>query len=703
MTKVKDDYTIDDIIKIVETYLKSDNLFLIKETYDYVFSYLSDELKHDILNVAYILTTVNADIETIMASFLYHMFTNDLVPRSELEKRFDNIVVRLAYGIYKLNKISFSTENDYLIEYYKKVIVGMSEDVRMIIVSLSERVSLMRGLGKFSREEQKRLAKETLEIFAPIAHHLGIYKLKSELEDLSLRYLKPEVFYDIVEKLSSTKKERDNIISEMMKEVSAILNDHAISHEIKGRSKSIYSIYNKLDKGRKFSDIYDLLALRILVKDESECYLVLGLIHSKFKPIPKRFKDFIAMPKSNGYQSLHTTVFGVNNELFEIQIRTHEMNEVAENGLAAHWSYKEHRNAYNLSSTDAKLEFFKAVIDMNNNETNKEVIHETIKEDGLDDNIYVFTPKGDVIELPKGSTPVDFAYRVHSKIGDSMVGAMVNNTIVPLNYILQDNDVVKINTSKSSLGPSEGWLSFVKLIQTKNKIRSFFAKSRREELMNLGKELLEKELRKRKIPLTDFYQEKNIKKIIHELKLSSLDNIYVNIGNNKFNPRYIINLIYKEEDDDNNVLLKPIQKNELDINVAGLSDIKVNIASCCKPIPGDDIKGYITKSNGITVHRSECVNVIHVDDRIVDVCFNGVTKNKYLTTIDVSLKNNQNRLGDILNKITTRGFHIESVRTLYKDNGIIYIIDLYVMNLDSLNKLINDLQKLRYVKEVERD
>ena len=703
MTKVKNDYTIDDIIKIVETYLKSDNLYLIKETYGYVLPYLTDELKQNILNVAYILTTVNADIETIIASFLYHLFMDDLVPRSELEKRFDNSVVRLAYGIYKLNKISFSTENDYLIEYYKKIIVGMSEDVRMIIVSLSERVSLMRTLSTFSREEQKSLAKETLEIFAPIAHHLGVYKLKSELEDLSLRYLKPDVFYDIVEKLSSTKKDRDNIINDMMNEVSLILTDHLINHEIKGRSKSIYSIYNKLDKGRKFSDIYDLLALRILVNNESECYLVLGLIHSKFKPIAKRFKDFIAMPKSNGYQSLHTTVFGVNNELFEIQIRTHDMNEVAENGLAAHWSYKEHRNAYNLSSTDAKLEFFKAVIDMNNSESNKEIIHETIKEDGLDDNIYVFTPKEDVIELPKGSTPVDFAYRVHSKIGDSMVGAMVNNSIVPLNYILQDNDVVKINTSKSSIGPSEGWLSFVKLTQTKNKIRSFFAKSRKEELISLGKEMLEKELRKRKISISDFYQEKNIKKIIHELKISSLENIYINIGNNKYNPHYVINIVYKEEMDDNNLLLKPVLKNELDINVAGLSDIKVNIASCCNPIPGDDITGYITKSNGITIHRSECMNVIHVDDRIVEVCFNGVTKNKYLTTIDISLKNNQNRLGDILNKITSRNFHIESVRTLYKDNGIIYKIDLYVLNLDSLNKLINDLQKLRYVKEVVRD
>ena len=702
MTKVKNDYTINDIIKIVKTYIKSDNTSLILDSFNYVSSFIDEESKQNILNVAYILTTVNADIDTITASFLYRLFMNNSVSRSELENKFDFVIVRLAYGIYKLNKISFSTENDYLIEYYKKVIVGMSEDVRVIIVSLSERVNLMRTLSGYTRDEQKRIAKETLEIFAPIAHHLGVYKLKSELEDLSLRYLKPDVFYDIVEKLDTTKVERDNVINEMMREVSELLSSHSIKFEIKGRSKSIYSIYNKLDKGRKFSDIYDLLALRILVKEESECYLVLGLIHSKFKPIAKRFKDFIAMPKSNGYQSLHTTVFGYNNELFEIQIRTHDMNEVAENGLAAHWSYKEQKSAYNLSSTDAKLEFFKAVIDMNNDNT-KEIIHESIKEDGLDDNIYVFTPKGDVIELPKGSTPVDFAYRVHSKIGDSMVGALVNNSIVPLNYILQDGDVVKINTSKSSMGPSEGWLSFVKLTQTKNKIRAFFAKSRKEELLNLGKEMLEKELRKRKIAINDFYEEKNIKKVLKELKLNSLDNIYLNIGNNKYNPRYVINIIYKEELDDNNLLLKPIQKNELDINVSGLSDVKVNIASCCNPIPGDEIVGYITKNNGITIHRNNCYNLIHVDDRIIDVRFNAVTKNKYLTTIDVSLKNNQNRLGDILNKITSRNFRIDSVHTIYKDNGIIYKIDLYVLDLNSLNKLIIDLSKLRYVKEVVRD
>ena len=701
MTKKKNDYTIKDINDIVKTYLKSD-LSILNKAYNYVLKYLYEDEIKSILNIASILTTIYSDQETIAASFLYRLFIDDRVLRSELEKEFDISLIKLAYGIYKLNKITFSTDNDYLVEYYKKVIVGMSEDVRVITVSLSERVNIMRELGTFEVSKQKKIAKETLEIFAPLAHHLGIYKLKSELEDLSLRYLKPEVYYDIVEKLKSTKRDRDNVINEMMSEVSSLLIDHNIDFEIKGRSKSIYSIYNKLDKGRKFSDIYDLLALRILVSNEQECYLVLGLIHSKFKPIAKRFKDFIAMPKSNGYQSLHTTVFGVNNDLFEIQIRTHAMNEVAENGLASHWSYKENKNTYNLSSTDAKLGFFKAVIDMNQNDVNDEVFYNTIKEDSQEDNIYVFTPKGDVIELPKGSTPVDFAYRVHSKIGDSMIGALVNNMIVPMNYLLQDGDVVKINTSKSS-SPSLGWLDFVKLTQTKNKIKAYFTKSRKEELINLGKEILEKELRKRKISINEFYSNQNIKQLIKELKVNDLDNILINIGNNKFNPRYVINVIYKEEEEVKDVNNKPIIKNELDINVSGLTDVKVNIASCCKPIPGDDIVGYITKNNGITIHRETCKNLIHLEERIVDVTFNVVTKNRYLTCLLIDLKNNQSHLGDILNKITSRGITIEGVNVIYKDNKMVYKLSLYVMNLESLEKLINDILKLRYVYSVERE
>ena len=700
MTKIKKDYKINDIIDFVKKY-STEKIDLINKSYYYAKDILTDVRLQDALNVCYLLTSVQADAETIAACILSYLFQDDLIKRNEVEKEFDFNIVKLAYNINKLKKISLSTENDYLIEYYKKIIVGMTEDVRVIIVALADRVYLMHGLKNEDINNAKRIAKETLEIFAPLAHHLGVYRLKSELEDMSLRYLKPDVYYDIVEKLNGTKVERDNIINEMMREVSDLLTEHNIIHEIKGRSKSIYSIYNKLAKGRKFSDIYDLLALRILVQNESECYLVLGLIHSKFKPIAKRFKDFIAMPKSNGYQSLHTTVFGINNELFEIQIRTYEMNDIAENGVAAHWSYKENKSAFNLSRTDAKLEFFKAVIDMNQNEYNNDNIYNTIREENSDDNIYVFTPKGDVIELPRGSTPVDFAYRVHTKIGDTMIGALVNNQIVPLNKELQDGDVVKINTSKSSPGPSEGWLSFVRLTQTKNKIKSFFAKSRRDDLINFGKESLEKELRRRKISINSFLSNDNIKKILKETKEKDIDTIYLEIGSNKYNSKYIVNIISEEEDEPiiNN---GTITRNELDINVSGISDVKVNLASCCMPIPGDNIVGYITKNNGITIHRENCSNLIHLEDRIVDVRFNEVTKNNYITSILITLKNNQNRLGDVLNKISGKNLIIDSVNTLYKDNICSYRINLYVKNLDSLTKLINDLLKIRYVKSVER-
>ncbi len=708
LSQVKEEITIDEILSKARAYIEDEEqINIIKKAYQFA------KLKHDgqfrksgeayiyhPMNVALILISVYADYETISAGLLHDVLEDCDCTPEEMEKEFGPHITKLVQGVTKLSLIHFSTENEYLIEYYKKIIVGMSEDVRVIIIKLADRLHNMRTLWAIPEDRQKVKAHEALDILAPIAHHLGIHKIKSELEDLSLRYLKPDVFYDIAEKLNKTKLERDKTVYDMQTEVSDLLTEHHIPHEIKGRAKSIYSIYNKLDKGKKFSDIYDLLALRILVDTDAECYLVLGLIHSRFKLIAKRFKDFIAMPKSNGYQSLHTTVFGVNNELYEIQIRTYEMNEVAENGLAAHWSYKEHRNAFNLSNTDAKLEFFKAVIDTSKNSEYENF--NPVHDDSLYDNIYVFTPKGDVIELPKGSTPVDFAYKVHTKIGDSMVGALVNNQIVPLNYILQDSDVIKINTSKSSPGPSEDWLSFVKLSATKSKIKNFFAKTRKDELISSGKELLDKELRKKKISVTEFYSDDNIKKILKELKISSPEELYIEIASNKYTPKAIINIIYPKEEKTEVNVNKNIIKNELDINVSGLSDIRVSIASCCLPLPGDEIVGYITRNNGITIHRKSCSNLLHLEERMVEVSFNKVTKNKYLTSIDITLRDNENRLLDILNKFQTKNLVVDEIKTFYHDNVISYNLSFYVPNVEYLEKLIGELKLTKYVKEVVR-
>lgn len=696
MEKIK--YTIDEIIKQIKKYLDFDEVILY-DTFDFIKDYFDDNILDDLLEISYILTTVYADIETILASFLYKLLSIDKSLESVIESKYSLEIFKIVKGTYKLDKIIYSTENEYLIEYYKKVIVGMTEDVRVIMINLASRVSLMRNISKYKRDEQKKIAKESLEIVAPIAHHLGIYKLKSELEDLSLKVLKPDVYYDIVKELNSTKLERDDLILKMTMEVKEILDSHSINYEIKGRSKSIYSIYNKLDKGRKFNDIYDLFALRIMVMDEATCYLVLGLIHSKFRPIPKRFKDFIAMPKNNGYQSLHTTVFGVSNTLFEIQIRTFLMNEVAENGLAAHWSYKEHRNASELSSTDQKLEFFKTVIDNYQNNVDTNIIEE-FKDEKTHGNIYVFTPKGDVFELPYGSTPIDFAYKIHTKVGEEMVGAIVNNKIVPLNYVLEDNDVVKINTSKSSTGPKLSWLRIAKLNQTKNKIKSYFGKERKEEIISYGLELFDKYLKKKHIIKNELFKEENLNKILKEFKCSDLNELYLNIGNNKFSPKSVVELIYPIKSDINIKKEKNISNNT-DIIVSGIDNIKVNIASCCNIIPGDSIVGLITKTNGITIHNKDCLNIKNKDN-LINVYFKEETKNKYLTKIKIYTKDNISHLADIINKLSSSGIIVNNVKTSIIDLKFIYEISFKVKNKGELDNIFRSLLKLDYINNIER-
>ena len=713
MTKGKKTYTIDDLIEKVRTYITdSSDIELINKSYLYAkdkhsrqYRTSGEEYINHPLATAVILTSVYADTETICAGLLHDVLEDTDTTKQELEDEFGREIANLVYGVSKISRIHFSTENEALVEYYKKIIVGMSEDVRVIIIKLADRLHNMRTLWALPEDRRKAKAKETLEILAPIAHHLGIHKIKSELEDLSLRYLKPDVFYDIAEKLNNTKLERDNVVAEMLTSVSNILTEHNIKHEIKGRSKSIYSIYKKLEKGRKFSDIYDLLALRVLVETEQECYTIIGLIHSKYKPIPKRFKDYIAMPKANGYQSLHTTVFGIDGYLFEIQIRTHEMDEIAENGVASHWAYKEHKDLTKQSqnSTEAKLQFFKAIIELNEDKMSSEDFVNSVKNEVLNDNIYVFSPKGDIFELPKGSTPIDFAYRIHTRVGETMVGAIVNNNIVPLDYELKDNDIVKINTNKNSQGPSKEWLKIARTTQAKNKIRSFFSKSEKEIYIERGKDALEKELRKRKLSFQDFFTDENLKVILEDIKEESIDDLYLVVGNNKYSPNYIVNLIDKQEEEIKDIKLKPIPKNtDADIIVEGIDNIKVNLANCCNPLPGDEIIGYITKGNGISIHRKNCPNVYNLEERIVDVSWNSTINNKYLATIMIYSKPYDKALLEIMQKATVSNISIDSMRTINKIDDILYELDIWVNNLEHLNNFIRDLNNLSYIDNVVR-
>ena len=707
-------YTIDDLVEKASSYInKEEELQKIRDAFEYCkekhagqFRQSGEPYYYHPLSTAVILTTVYADCDTICAGLLHDVIEDCGVTKQELEELYGSTVANLVYGVTKISKIHFSTENEALIEYYKKIIVGMSEDVRVIIIKLADRLHNMRTLWAKSEDKQKKIARETLDILAPIAHHLGIHKIKSELEDLSLRYLKPNVFYDIADKLNNTKLERDKVVIDMINSVSNLLKENNIEHEIKGRSKSIYSIYKKLEKGRKFSDIYDLLALRILVDNVQQCYSIIGMIHAKYKPIPKRFKDYIAMPKVNGYQSLHTTVFGIDGYLFEIQIRTHSMDEVAENGVASHWAYKENKNLNQTgtNSTEAKLQFFKSIVELNEDKMSSEEFVNSVKNEILNNNIYVFTPKGDIYELPKGSTPIDFAYCIHTRVGETMVGAIVNDSIVPLDYELQDNDIVKINTNKNSAGPSKEWLNIVKTTRARNKIRTFFTKGEKENYIERGKAELEKELRKRKLAFNEFLNEENTAEIFKTAKVTDLNDLYLNIGNGKFSGAYVVNLIYKKESVLDKVVFKEIPKHvEGDVIVEGIDKIKVNLANCCNPVPGDEIVGYITKGNGISVHRRCCHNLAFLDNRMVNVSWNPEkTTNKFITSLFIYCKEYDKSLLEIMQKASSSGINIDNIRTSRKTEEVIYDVDLWVRDLNHLNNFIRDLENISYIEKAVR-
>lgn len=655
------------------------------------------------LFVAHILTSIRADKETLMAGLLHDVIEDTEITKEDLEKMFGDVVANLVDGVTKINNINVSTENEYLTGYYKKIIVGMSEDVRVIIIKLADRLHNMRTLYALDHDRQKRKAKETLEILAPIAHRLGMHKIKSELEDLSLKYLKPEAYNDVVEKLNHTKAEREEYVKEMMDEVSNLLKQNGIKHEIKGRAKSIYSIYKKLDKGRSFNDIYDLLAIRILVDKEQECYLALGLIHSKYKPVSKRFKDYIAMPKTNLYQTLHTTVFGLYGNLYEIQIRTYDMDEIAENGIASHWAYKEQKDAAveMQNITEQKLQFYKSIIELKDDKLTSEDFIDKVKNEVLNNNIYVYTPKGDVIEMPIGSTPIDFAYRIHSQVGDKMTGAIVNNSMVNLSYELKDGDIIKIITNNNSAGPSREWLNIVKTTAAKNKIKSFFNRTTKEDYIEQGKDLLEKELRRRKIPMSTFMEEENLNRIFKNFKLENLEDIYLNIGNNKLSAKSIVK--NNQEQSEVKKVIKPTFKSsESDIIVGDTKNIETSIANCCLPVPGDEIVGYITKTSGIRIHRKTCSNVELFDERIVKASWNPKLTGKYSSELIIHTTSKENIVLDIVQTAASLSINVENVNLVNKGINNVYSVDILVSNLEDLNKYILNLQKIKYVSDVER-
>ncbi len=654
------------------------------------------------LEVTNILLDLNVDDTTLIAALLHEVINNGNTTYEELADKFGDEVAKIVASVSKINKLELPDNNESSIIYLRKILVGLAEDVRVLYIKLADRLHNMRTNWAINPSKQKEKANETMTVLVPIAHRLGINSIKSELENLSLYYLKPDVYNDILEKLNNTVAELNDYLEEMKESIIEILTDAGITFEIKGRVKSVYSIYNKLSNGKKWDNIYDILALRVFVNTESECYQVIGLIHSRFRPMPKRFKDYIASPKENMYQSLHTTVFGVEGKVFEVQVRTYEMDEIAEKGVASHWSYKEKgKKIQNIM--EQKLEMFRNVIESSTTESDVD-FENAVNTNIFSESIYTYTPKGDVIELPVGSTPIDFAYRIHSKVGDTTVGAIVNDQIVPLSYELQNDDVVNIKTN-SNAKPNKDWINIAKTNQAKNKIKAYFSKKDKEEYIAKGKDILEKELRKRKLAINETLNSSNIEKLLKDLKVKDMDDIYFGIGSLRYTAGYIINLTQNDKHQVDDLLFE--RKREMpkinyksDILVEGTGNIMVNIAKCCMPVKGDAIVGYITKGQGISIHKKNCSNVPQDSDRIIEVEWNNNSSNYYYTNIYVTTKDNKDILAEVITEIGKKDSLVRSCKTLEKDANLIYELNIRIKDKDELEKIKNAIFKMNNVVKV---
>ncbi len=658
------------------------------------------------LEVTKILMDLNVDDTTIIAALLHEVINNGNKTYDDLVNDFGEDIAKIVLSVSKINKLELPDNNESSVIYLRKILVGLAQDVRVLYIKLADRLHNMRTNWAINPQKQKQKAEETMSVLVPIAHRLGINSIKSELENLSLYYLKPDVYNDILEKLNETVDELNGCLEEMKESIIDLLTEAGIKFEIKGRVKSVYSIYNKLSNGKEWNKIYDILALRIFVEEESDCYQVIGLIHSRFRPMPKRFKDYIASPKENMYQSLHTTVFGVEGHVFEIQVRTYEMDEIAEKGIASHWSYKEKGTKKIQNVMEQKLEMFRNVIESSNNDTDAD-FESAVNADIFSDLIYTYTPKGDVVELPIGSTPIDFAYRIHSRVGDTTVGAIVNDQIVPLSYELKNDDVVNIKTNNNST-PNKDWLSFVKTSQAKNKIKAFFSKQDKEEYIEKGKNILEAELRKRKMAFNEVLTPEIIEKLIKDLKVKDLDEIYLSIGSLRFTAGYIINLTKADKHEVDDALFErklsiPKINYKSDILVEGNSDIMVNIAKCCMPIKGDEIVGFITKGQGISVHKKGCSNVPDNSERVVDVSWNMDASNYYFTNIYVYVTAGFDLLVNIITEVGKLGCIVRSCNTKEFDNKTMYEINIRIKDKVELDNVMKNIRKIHNVIDVKEE
>jgi len=666
------------------------------------------------LGVAQILAELQLDAVTITAGLLHDVVEDCNISLMELEKEFGKEVALLVDGVTKLSKIAFKSKEEQQVENLRKMFIAMAKDIRVLMIKLADRLHNMRTLKHQSPGKQKEIAEETLEIFAPLAHRLGIFKLKWELEDLALRYLEEEQYYQLVQTIKMKRQEREAYMNEVIDILQENLAEMEIKADIEGRPKHFYSIYNKMVKqGKNLSEIYDLIAVRIIVDTVRDCYGTLGIIHSIWKPIPGRFKDYIAMPKPNMYQSLHTTVLGPRGEPFEIQIRTWEMHRTSEYGIAAHWRYKEGATSADREYED-KLSWLRQILEWQREMGDAREFMDSLKIDLFSDRVYVFTPKGDVVELSAGSVPIDFAYRVHTDVGHRCVGAKINGRIVPLDYELKTGDIVEVLTSKTS-GPSRDWLNIVKTSQAKNRIRQWFRREVRDESVAKGRELLEKEAKKHGLSEED-YRLSYLAEIAVKFNFQGVDEMYLAISDGIITATQVVVRLREklkkvvESGDKTAVTVSPWKgygKPSQGIRVKGIDNVMVRLSRCCNPLPGDEIVGYITRGRGVSVHRADCANVNHYlsDDagRMIEVAWDNYDNGKYQVQIEVVAIDRPRLAMDIMTAITDTKTIINAVNArATKGNLATVDLKLEIRGIEHLEYIISRIKRLKDIIEVKR-
>lgn len=683
------------------------------------------------IQVAAILAELKMDPETVSAGFLHDVVEDTPVILADIGELFGKDIEVIVDGVTKLSKIRYKSHKEQLAENHRKLLLAMSKDLRVIIVKLADRLHNMRTLKHLRPDKQRRIANETLEIYAPLADRLGISTIKWELEDTSLRYLNPQQYYRIVHLMNSRRDERLQYINEAIDEIKGAIVDLKLKDcEIYGRPKHIYSIYRKMrDQHKQFSQIYDLLAIRVIVKSIKDCYAVLGAIHTKWTPMPGRFKDYIAMPKANMYQSLHTTLIGPNGTPFEVQIRTEEMHRVAEYGIAAHWAYKEGKtDGVKETTTGEKLNLFKEIIELQNESSDASDFMESVKGDLFSDRVYVFTPKGDVFELPKGAGPLDMAYSIHTEIGNHTTGAKVNGKIVPLDYQVKNGDIVDILTSQNSAGPSRDWLELVHTNKARNKVKRFFKQQDRIQNIDRGKDILEEALIEEGYNVHDVLNAKNIERVLAKRHISTSDDMYAALGFGELQPAGVINILTQDIREQKELQRKKQQEKDLledhkgiknnnansknkhdeSVLIEGIDNLLVRLSHCCNPIPGDEIVGYITKGRGVSVHRTDCPNVKNAEQsgtRLIDVSWNVVSDDRthYNTDLEIQGYNRSGLLNDVLQAINNTTKQLNSINGRIDHNKMATIdVTVGIRDKVHLQRVIGNIKRVPDVYVVKR-